>query len=373
MFLIELNEERSQKIMLNLYSKEIKELTCLDLLDYLDKTMHGDSGTLFLRESLCASLLQDLQQTFLPKKEGKGKSVNKNWLSWFKWALLAFAGTIYAACDGFDGITTILALFPTIPLGIIFAAGFAFALLSVFVFYGFYLVDVSDNSDIAAKDLNRLMDVRLEQMNCLNDLTMVSQMILRRSHDLDELNALKKMLPILGTWYSNLQTVRKQYEHQLQNSYLNVTKAIVAIFSGILFFGYGFFAGQSLALTVFTLVVASPVVAFWPVMAISSAVGLAALSIYWFIERPELEKLVGRLFGLDQNKIEQLPDEVFVNQQKMKIEKIERDLDVRLSEIRTGFFNGKMKKERSIKRSLSDSDIVQYFNRSAPFLLEPSF
>jgi hypothetical protein len=359
MFLIELNKECSQKIIHNLYNENVERLSCLELLDYLEKTMHGDSGTLFLRESLCASLLQDLQQTFLPKKEGKEKSIHKNWLSWLKWVLLAFAGTIYAACDGFDGITTILALFPTIPLGIIFAAGFAFALLSVLVFYGFYLVDVSDHSDIAAKDLTILMDVHLEQMICLNDLARVSQIIFKRSNDLDELNALKKMLPILGALYSNLQTARKQYEHQLQNSYLNITKAIVAIFSGILFFGYGFFAGQSLALTVFTLVVASPVVAFWPVMAISTAVGLAALSIYWFIERPGLQKLVARLFGLDENKIEQLPDQTFVDQQKIKIGQMERDLDVRLSEIKTGFFNGKMEKEFSIKRSLSDSDIVQ--------------
>ncbi len=372
MFLIELNEERAQKIMLNLYNKEIKSLSCLELLAYLDKTMHGDSGTLFLRESLCAALLQDLQQSFLPKKEGEKRNVHKNWLNWFKWALLAFAGTIYAACDGFDGITTILALFPAIPLGIIFAAGFAFALLSVLVFYGFYLVDVSDNSDIAAKDLTILMDVRLEQMNYLNDLSMVSQMILSRSNDLDELTALKKMLPILGTLYSNLHMARKQYEHQLQNSYLSVTKAIVAIFSGILFFGYGFFAGQSLALTLFILIVASPVAAFWPVMAISTAVGLAALSIYWFIERPGLEKLVGRLFGLDENKIEQLPDEVFVNQQQSEIGKRTYELNIRISKIKTSLFNNDTKKERSINRSLSDSDIVQYSNRSAPFFLEPS-
>ena len=335
MLMIEMGE-RSQELLQNLYNKNTQSLSWVELLEYLEKTIMDDSGTLLLRESFRAALLYDLQRTFLSKQTHKSDQDSDNsWLGWFKWGLLATAGTIYAACDGFDGITTILALFPTIPLGLIFAAGFVFALLSVFVFYGFYLVDVSDKPDVKAGEQGHLIDVLLEQSKHLEQLLKISQMMLRMSHDLDELKTLEKMVKQLDSLYTNLQVARDSYDHQLQNPYLNAIKTVTAIFSGILFFGYGFFGGQSLALTMLGLVILSPTAAFWPVMAISIAVGLAAFSVYWLIERPGLEKLVGRFFGLDENKIEHLPDKAVVEQQKINLIEVGDGIKARVLEEET--------------------------------------
>ena len=84
---------------------------------------------------------------------------------------------------------------------------------------------------------------------------------------------------------------------------------MIFIFIGLVFFSGGFFTGQSLALALLGLFCASISASFWPILLVSIAVGLAALSVYWFVERPELEKLVGRWFGRDPEKIELLQDD----------------------------------------------------------------
>ena len=308
-------------------------LLWMKLLQRLQETTDPSTGTSFQRELSREALLDEMQRIFFPNESDIIETdTKKSKLGWLKWMLLAAAGTIYAACDGFDGITTILALFPTIPLSFILAAGFAFAFLSVLVFYGFYLVDLSSKSDVKASEQAQLIDLRLAQAKHMARLVMVCQMKLQMCRDLEELRALSTMVVMLENLYTGLQDARDHYESQLQNPYLRMTKTITAIFLGILFFGYGFFGGQSLALTMLGLVVLSPTAAFWPVMAISVAVGLAALSVYWLVERPGLEKLVSQFFGLDENKIEQLPDKTCVEQQKKTLIEIKNAIEVSVQE-----------------------------------------
>ncbi len=73
------------------------------------------------------------------------------WNRQLQFTLLAAAGTLLAACEGFDGITTILSacMFPPY---MVFMAGLAFAALSVVVFYGFNLVQVSKNLGVTLKE-----------------------------------------------------------------------------------------------------------------------------------------------------------------------------------------------------------------------------
>lgn len=336
MIVIQLNKEKSQVLIETLYQIQETALSCDVVLHYLSKTME-DNKDLFLRESLRAALLQDLHKEFAFQQQITEEPANKTWLHWFKWALLALSGTVYAACDGFDGITTILALFPNVPLSIIFAAGFVFALLSVCVFYGFYLVDISDEAHLGLKEQNRLIDIRLEQLHAIDELLLASQIIVKRSQDLDELKTLRTMLPILNQMYLNLQAEKNNYESQLKNVYLVLTKKIVSIFLGILFFGYGFFGGQSLALTLVPLFTVATIIPFGPVMAVSFLIGLAALSVYWLVERPSLEKLVGRCFGLDENKIEKLPNPARTKYQTMVLNEMLTDLNQRVATIESCF------------------------------------
>lgn len=357
MIAIQLNKEESQVLIQALYQKEITVLSCSAVLRYLSMTMNNDKP-LFLRESLRAALLQDLQETFAFKQPAVEEPSTKNWFHWLEWTLLALSGTIYAACDGFDGITTILALFPNIPLGFIFTAGFAFALLSVFVFYGFYLIDLSNQSHLGSKQQNILIDIRLEQMNAIHDLISANQIILKRSDNLDVLKNLQSMLPVLKLLYLQLHVERNQYELQLKKNSLKLAKGIVAIFSGILFFGYGFFGGQSLALTLMTVFAASTTVTFWPVMIISLLVGLAAWSVYWLVERPNLEKLVGRCFGLDEDKISKLPNKAMVCYQTQIINRMIADLNRHVLKVDA---KSSVTHNRSHQKNQSNYEAIRFF------------
>ena len=303
-------------------------LSLIKLLQRLQEATDLKTVTSIQRESSREALLDEMQRIFFSHESNHVKvQPKREKFDNLKWVLLATAGTIYAACDGFDGITTILALFPTIPLGFILVAGFAFALLSVLVFYGFYLVDLFNNADVNVSEQIQLINLRLAQAEHLSKLVMICQIQRQMCSDPDELRTLITLVKMLENLYTELDEARDHYDALLQNPYLRMTKTITAIFLGILFFGYGFFGGQSLALTMLGLVVLSPTAAFLPVMAISAAVGLAALSVYWLVERPDLEKLVSRFFGLDENKIEQLPDKTHVEQQIKTLIDIRNEID----------------------------------------------
>src|SRR5690606_25009399 len=78
----------------------------------------------------------------------------------------------------------------------------------------------------------------------------------------------------------------------------------------IIFFGSGFFAGQSVAVFLLSLAIAGGVSAgFVPVVLFGLAVGAAAFSLYWFIEKGELQRLISGWFGLDEEKVESLCDQ----------------------------------------------------------------
>jgi hypothetical protein len=56
-------------------------------------------------------------------------------------------------------------------------------------------------------------------------------------------------------------------------------------------------------------------------------VGCAALSIYWFVERPGLNKLVNNWFGLNEEKIEQLCDKEVLAKQEKKLENLKEKIN----------------------------------------------
>lgn len=97
---------------------------------------------------------------------------------------------------------------------------------------------------------------------------------------------------------------------------------ITAAVAGIIFFSGGFFAGQTVALAIASLFVASIAATAWPIIVASIAVGLAALSVYWFVERPGIENLISRWKGLDKDKIDQLCEDKYVDRETAKIKSL---------------------------------------------------
>ena len=117
----------------------------------------------FILASLRAELLRDLLASMGGELLDNNTEENTSWTARIKFGLLALAGTLLAGCEGFDSITTMLSVL-SLPSMVILIAGLGFSILSIVVFYGFDLVQVSKNLGVTLSDAPKLLDVYLLQM-----------------------------------------------------------------------------------------------------------------------------------------------------------------------------------------------------------------
>ncbi len=290
---------------------------------------NNDRPSRFLREALRATLLRDLHYSLLAADERHNRRIKKeaSWFNKFQYMSLVIAGTLFAICDGFDGVSSILFLFTAVPSWLVFVLGFAFSLLSVAVFYGFDLVTISNNLGVEFSHARQLLDVLVEQAEQIKQLRKQINRKYKVTTDPDELRSLQAILAMLIIRYDALDEARVVYTTELNKSYLNALKLTLAVIAGILFFSYGFFSGQSMALAFVGLLSISTAAAFWPVTIVGIVIGFAAFSVYWFVERPGLENLVGRWLGLDKDKIAILADDAIVSKQKNKLLQLEVEIE----------------------------------------------
>ena len=293
-----------------------------DLVVWLNKPMESSKKSRFLLESLCASLLQDLHDSFLDTDPDHDKLEKKP--AGLLFFLLAAAGTLLAICEGFDGIASILSLFTAVPTLAVFIAGIVFSALSVVVFYGFDLIEISKNLGVSLGRSRELLDVFLEQTAYINNLRKEIDDCYPEISDLAERQELREMVNMLVSRSNALDEARKKYAMELNNPYLKAAKLVTASVAGVLFFGGGFFAGESLALAIAGLFVVPALVPLWLVFVASTTVGLSAFSIYWCVERPGLENLVGRWMALDKDKIDAFAGDDVVTKQKQDLHILEK-------------------------------------------------
>lgn len=300
-----------------------------DLLKWLGERhpINNEDDTFFLMSSLKTSLLKDLNNSLNPSAPQK-KSKKSGWSGKGKYALLAIAGTIYFGCEGFDGVTAIMGIFSSIPTAALFAVGTLFSVLSIIVFYSFDLVEISKNLGVKSSDAPKLLDVLLEQFKQIKTMrARLSKAANKTQEELENDLAMARMLLLM---HQELNEARMKIKLALDNPYLKVGKMITAAVAGIIFFSAGFFAGQTVALAIAGLFVASIAATAWPVLVASIVVGLAALSVYWFVERPGIENLISRWRGLDKEKVDMLCKSKVVDRETEKLENLIHALEERV-------------------------------------------
>lgn len=288
----------------------------------------GLNNSRFLLESLRVSILEDLHNSFLTPKElqAKQQRTQANRFNQAGFIALIIAGSMVAICEGFDGVASILGLFATIPTIAIFAAGVVFSLLSLSLFYGFELMEISHRAGVNLRKSRQLLDVFLQQVEQINE---IKKIIGRRFTDdlsKDERHELRWIAIMLKKRYQALDKDREHYLAAINNPGLEIARFITAGMTAILFFSSGYFTGQTLALTVGSLFVAGIVPTFWPVIVVSVAVGLAALVLYWAVHRSSLENLVGQWMGLGREDIASFADSEVVAEQKQELDLLETRL-----------------------------------------------
>lgn len=298
------------------------------VISWLNKNFPTNQQSKFLLESLRASLLDDLHDSFLTPEARTTSKAPPSRLKKAQYIFLAIAGTLLAICEGFDGIASILGSFAAVPTVAVFAAGLLFSALSVGIFYGFELYEISKQVGVSFRKTGQLLDVFLEQVEHIKKIRKIIAERFADVTDPAEREELRKMVAMLIFRYQELDLARRSYLEKLNNPLLQIARVITTGLTALIFFSGGFFAGQTLALTVAGLFLASAAATFWPIVIASSVVGLAALSLYWFIQRPGLEHLVSHWVGLDKANIDTFGDPAIVARQKGKLEALQRNVTV---------------------------------------------
>ena len=244
----------------------------------------------------------------------------------WKFYLIAVSGTLVAACEGFDGISTLLSVLP-LPSIASLLVGLTCSALSVMVFYGFNLVQVSKNLGIKLTDAANLLDLYVAQMKAIQSIHQQISAYKLAKLTTEELEELVQIIQILEQSLGSLTTASTKFSEALNSPKMQVMKAIFSGVSGVLFFGSGFFAGQTVATSILSLLFVGMTPASWPVILFSCGIGLAAFSLYWYVEKVGLDQLVSGWFGLDEEKIDVLCNEDNLNRQRQELINLKEQID----------------------------------------------
>ena len=319
-----------------------------------------------LHEALRASILKDIckhlnggTEPIIPKK--KQSIWNK-----FKYWLLALAGGVFFGCEGFDGITAILGLF-SIPAIISLGVGILFSIFAVFVFKGFGLKQIADHLNVEFEEAAELIDNYVLQFNEIERINQTIQTLLDKvSHDLrqedqqDEDLKLNSYRSLIQMFYGRLEYLRQQKQELdiARNDWgVNAIKYSMGAVTGVIFFSGGFFTGQAVALSIAGLFMTTSVT-FPPIIAVSVLIGLAAFFVYWNLERPGIDRLIGRkIYKLDDDKIKEI-ENAKLDGLKAALESTDKRVNEKVSSIKTMAENKRLNIDISTVKTELDATLL---------------
>ncbi len=268
----------------------------------------------FLLASLRVVLLKDLHSTL----DTSYSPPNKEFPSWstkLKFAFFAIAGAIAAACSGFDIMASLLGSVSA-PSTVILLAGLVFSGLSIIIFCGFNLVQVSMNFNIKLINTPKLLKNLLAQRDELKNIRRAINALSLSLYPVEELDELKQILHMLDNQGNLLSNLSSQFNDAIHSPGMKIIKFILSGLAGSVFVLGGFLSGQTVAVFMLGLFLGSVAPTAWPVIVAGLVIGAAAFCLYWYVERVGLEKLIGSWFGLDEEKIEILCNESKINKEK---------------------------------------------------------
>jgi len=310
--------------------KDTSSVKTKELLEWMLQPQNIEKNERFLWERLQLSLFSDINGEKI-KSQKKPKST-PSWASRLKIWALALAVIIYVGCEGYDGIASILGLF-SLPLGIAIAIGAVFSVLWISVFFAFSFMELAKNLGVKIKNAPEIIDV---YKNEIKTLYYLRKKIAARvqTNNVDELEEDILLLEVIKKKHEMLGEVRSNLQKTLNTGWLKNAKIITAAAIGILYrFSGGFFAGQAVAMI--PALFAVPLVATsWPVILACTIVGLAALMVYWFDERPAIESALSRWLGFDEEKIQSICDIEKTAKENEKLEQLTGTLQSELQQKR---------------------------------------
>lgn len=282
-------------------------------------------------EALIAAHLKDMEKALqVSKVQEKKKS---NWVSRLKFILLMIAGTIFFGCEGFDGVTALFGIFNLPTVGI-YVAGMAFSILSILVFYAFDLMEISHNLGVNFKSTPKLVDLYTKELESIKLLRIKLNLEFSDKGTAEELEEYLQLMKALRARRDEILRDVEVLKKSLNNPALITIKKLTAFLTGLIFFSGGFFAGKTVALAIAGLFVAtvSPQLAIG-ILVIGLLVAAASFAIYWYVERPGIENIIGRIIGLDKEKIDKITNVEENNKEDKEMEASIKNIDTRKKDI----------------------------------------
>ena len=280
----------------------------------------------FTLMSLRTELLHDLYLSLPGNEPAENKIKNdSSSLGKLKFILLALAGVLVAACEGFDSVVTMMSIF-SLPASVILASAFIFSFLSAVAFCGLELVQLSRSIGVKLTDVNKALDVYLRQLEEIKLLRKKISKYNLAELSTDELRKLELIAASLQQRFAQLSEAGAQFEQALNNKGAQVARLVLSGITSTLFFGGAFCSGQTVSMFLLGLFMSSVSPAAAPVLLFSLIVGLAAVALFWGVEFPSFKSWLSGWFGLDEERVAILCDKELLTKEEKKITSLQEKI-----------------------------------------------
>lgn len=280
-------------------------------LDQLEDLLQPNNSTKKNRLSdqrVQLALLKDLYRHLKPSRpqeDEQTKQTKPSWWAKLQFGLLLLAGTIYFACEGFDGIVTLLGAF-SVPTMVTLGVGLAFALLSVLVFYASDLMAIAETLKVGIHSGPKLVNLYLQEARLYKKLRKaIEKQFLNLNASTEDCEDYQRILKLINPRRETLYKQLNNLQDKRKSPWRRAVKLVAGLVIGIIFFSAGFFIGQTVALFALGLFISNILPTFWPVMLIASFVGLTSFGIYWFTDRSSVDKLASYITDIDEAQIDE--------------------------------------------------------------------
>ena len=225
------------------------------------------------------------------------KEADSDSIQIFLYKTLSVFGGIYAFFAGFDGMLSVLSiLFPELSISLMMSLGLVASFSALGVFLARDRMAIAEALEISEEpEVDIINDYLFSLEKYYAHLFNQS---FENPKDL-EIFAHIKDLELLKEFFISKSEINNKII--LQSSSYFQAQSLIGI-GAILFFSDGFFIGQGLVaiLAQFLMVNSAPLI-----LSLSIFLGLMALSAYWFVERPYVEKYLYQELLTDESKVQE--------------------------------------------------------------------
>jgi len=206
--------------------------------------------------------------------------------------ILKTLGILVPVADATTGAYALLSLIPHIASWIAILVASALAFLATIVYLAFEIDQVQDNLQIDAANWKLLDDMLWAEGDALLAIVReVGKINSQHSLTKDELERLNQYIAAFN---------EKSTEKQKISVLLPITRVLISVLTGVFFFSGGYFLADPFLQAVSSMT-GLPVLDEYAIP-LGVLLGLLSLGVYIFCQQPKVDNLVGRFFGVDEDK-----------------------------------------------------------------------